>query len=273
MIIEQTYNLLKRKYGSGFKKLTISEVMIGLHLTAVRLSDNSIGTSTNISDTLPFCTKNNRDFGDFTPLRIKGQKVTDLLDTPKNSSTISSLKTAVLNAVSSTIISSGSYRIVENCDPIQLLDLGTNKTITIVGAFQSYILKISQTANKLYILELDENTIAAEHRKSFIPADEYRKVLQVSDIVIITGQTIVNKTIDDLLSAVSPKAKVAVTGPSSGIIPDILFENRVSIVGTMRITKPEIVFEIVREGGTGYHLFEYCAEKICILNKDGSQAE
>jgi len=31
---------------------------------------------------------------------------------------------------------------------------------------------------------------------------------------------------------------------------------------------PEILFSLVREGGTGYHLFEYCAQKICILKGD-----
>ncbi|HBC79043.1 MAG TPA: hypothetical protein DEO60_09485 [Bacteroidales bacterium] len=271
MIVEQTYNLLKRKYGYGFETLLISDVTIGLHLTAVRLSDKSIGTSTTLADTLPFCAKVNRDFGDFTPLRFKGQKAKDLLETGKISATISSVKMAVLNAISSTIISSGSYSIIENCDPIQLLDLGSGKTITIVGAFQSYIRKVSSTGNKLYVLEMNENSMAPEHRQFFIPADDYKKILRVSDIVIITGQTLVNKTIDDLLSAIFPKAKVVITGPSSGIIPDILFENRVSIVGTMRITNPDIVFDIVSEGGTGFHLFEYCAEKICILNDGGSQ--
>ena len=89
-----------------------------------------------------------------------------------------------------------------------------------------------------------------------------------SDIVIITGQTLVNNTIDDLLAVINPKSEVIVTGPSSGILPDLLFENKVSVIGTIRITKPEILFSLVREGGTGYHLFEYCAQKICILKGD-----
>ncbi|MBK7711175.1 MAG: hypothetical protein IPJ37_09670 [Bacteroidales bacterium] len=44
-----------------------------------------------------------------------------------------------------------------------------------------------------------------------------------------------------------------------------MFENKVNIIGAVRITKPEVLFNIVSEGGTGYHLFEYCAQKICIL--------
>ncbi len=267
-IIEQTYNLLKSRYKSKLEELIISDVIIGLYLTAVRLSDNSIGTSATLPDDHPFCAKSDRDFGDFTPLKIRGQKVQDILETKRGSGIISSLRTAVLNAVSSKIISSGNYKIVENCDPIQLLDLNTQKTITIVGAFQSYIRKISETKNKLFVLELNENTMTPEHKKFFVPAGEYKQILPASDIVIITGQTLVNRTIDDLLSVIIPGTQVIVTGPSSGILPDILFDNKVTIIGTIRITKPEVLFDIVSEGGTGFHLFEYCARKICILKGD-----
>lgn len=265
MIIEKTYDLLRNKYGTLLEKLIIDDVRIGLHLTAIRLSDGSIGTAATLTDSLPWCEKSNRDFGDFTPLKIKGQKASELLGTTRKSGTIWSLKSAVLNALSSRVISSGNYNIVENCDPVQLLDLNAGKTITIVGAFQSYIRKISESKSKLFVLELNENALSPEQKKFFIPAGEYKKILGISDVVIITGQTLVNKTIDDLLSAVSDRSQVVVTGPSSGIIPDILFENNVSIIGTIRITDPELMFDIVSEGGTGFHLFEYCAQKICIL--------
>ncbi|HUW94009.1 MAG TPA: DUF364 domain-containing protein [Bacteroidales bacterium] len=270
MIIEQTFKLLKSIYGNKLEKLIISDAKIGLHLTAVRLSDNSIGTASTLVDDHPLCAKSKRDFGDFTPLKIKGQRVLDILETKKESNTISSLKTAVLNAVSSKIISSGNYKIIENCDPIQLIDLSSRKTITIVGAFQSYIRKISETENKLFVLELRENALSQDQKKLFVPAGEYKKILSVSDIVIITGQTLVNRTIDDLLSSVSPDKQVIVTGPSGSILPDILFENNVSIIGATRITNAEILFDIVSEGGAGYHLFEYCAQKICILKGDGA---
>jgi uncharacterized protein (DUF4213/DUF364 family) len=270
MIIEQTYNLLVNNYKTLFENLIITDVRVGLFFTAVRLSDNSIGTSATLNDDHPACAKSERDFGDFTPLKIRGQKALDILVTTKESSIILSLKTAVLNAISSNIISSGNYNIVENCDPIQLIDLNSRKTITIVGAFQSYIRKIAGTNNKLYVLELNENALTPEHKKFYIPADEYYKILPDSDIVIITGQTLVNRTIDDLLSAISPRAQVVVTGPSGNIIPDVLFENKVSIIGAARVTDPELLFDIVSEGGAGFHLFEYCAQKICILNQDGA---
>lgn len=273
MIIEQTYNLLKSRYIEHYKNLVIADCRIGVNLTAVRLSDNSMGTATTMSNEGPFCAKQNRDFGDLTPLNIRGQKVPDIIETQKPSGIISSLKAAVLNAICSKIIASGRYNIVENCDPVDLMEFTPDAAVTVVGAFPTYIRKISQICEKLFVLEINENALADEHKKLFVPAGEYKRVIPVSDIVIITGQTLVNNTIDLLLPEVKPGARVVVTGPSSNILPDILFENNVNIIGAFRITEPEILLDVVSEGGMSYHLFKYCAQKICILKDDGAQTK
>jgi uncharacterized protein (DUF4213/DUF364 family) len=238
-------------------------------MTAVRLSDDSYGVASTLAESQPDCTKKNRDFSDFTPLKIKGQKVSSLFETKKESDAISTFKIAVLNAISSKMILSGNYKIVENCDPIDLIDLSSKKTITMVGAFHSYIGKISETENRLSVLEINENALTSEQKQFYVPAKEYKTLIPDSDIVIITGLTLVNNTIDNLLSVIPKKAVVVVTGPSSSIIPDILFDNKVNIIGATRITKPDVLFDVVSEAGAGYHLFKYCAQKISILRSDG----
>jgi uncharacterized protein (DUF4213/DUF364 family) len=267
VIIEQTYNLLKTGFYGDFQNIRISDIRIGLHLTAVQLSDGSIGTAAALEEDHPFCSKHERDFGEFTPMKIKGRKVSDLFETQKESKILSSLKTACLSAISSGIIASGKYKVVDDLDPVDLIDLSPVKTITIVGAFQSYISKISLTENRLNVLEFNESALKQEHRKYFVLAKDYIDVIPLSDIVIITGQTLVNNTIDNLLACVKPGAKVIVTGPSGNIIPDILFQNKVNIIGAVKITRPELVFDIVGEAGLAYHLFKYCARKICVLNE------
>jgi uncharacterized protein (DUF4213/DUF364 family) len=263
-IIEQTYNLLESEYKS-FAGLKISDVRVGQYLTAVALSDGSIGIASSLEDEHPFCSKEERDFGDFTPLKITGRNVLDLLRSRKDSKLMASLKIAVLNAISSGIILSGKYRIVENCDPADMVDYSGHKTVTIVGAFQSYIRKISETESKLFVLELNENAFKDEDKKYFVPASEYGKIIPLSDVIIVTGQTLVNGTIDELLNFVKKDSEVIVTGPSGSILPDVLFKNGVSKIGAIRITKPGLVFDVVGQGGLGYHLFRYCAQKICIL--------
>ena len=267
MILEETYDLLKSKYKNQIENLTIIDVRIGVHLTALKLSDETYGIASTISEDHSRNDRKNRDYDSFTPSKIKGQKVSDLFDTNKKLNIINTLKIAVLNAISSKIILNGNYKIVENADPIDLIDLSTTKVITIVGAFQSYIQKISERQHKLYVLELDENSLIDSHKKYYVPANEYNKVLPISDIVIITGLTLVNNTIDGLLSSIKPGTQLIVTGPSSSLIPDILFKKNVKIIGATRITNTDLLFTIVSEAGAGFHLFKYCAQKICIINE------
>lgn len=273
MIFEETLELVKRGYGESIGDLVVADVRIGPYLTAVRLSDDSVGTSATISDDLPVSAKGMRDFGEFTPLKIRGQKVSEILMTSKDSGLISTLKTAVLSAISSEIIRKGNYNIAEDCDPVQMLEFRNRDNVTIVGGFQSYIRKISQTGCRLTVLEKNEKCLTDDQKIYYRPAGEYKNVLPGADIVIITGQTIVNRTIDELLQVINPAAMVVITGPSCNIIPDLLFANKVSIVGAVKIIKPDLLFDIVGEGGTGYHLFEYsAARKICIVRSNGTQA-
>lgn len=265
MITHKTYTFLTSSMQHKLDDLYISDVAIGMFLTAVKLSDNTYGVASTAEPSETFCPKKNRDYGDFTPTKIKGKKVTELFETSKQSNSINTLKVAVLNAISSMFVA--NYTIYDKTDPYNLLDLSQPKTVTIVGAFQSYIKKFAKTHHKLFVLELDGNALNADQKEYFVPAADYHKVLPISDIVIITGLTIVNNTIEELLTAINCNTEVIVTGPSSSMIPDVLFENNVKYIGAVRITNGEKLFEVVSQGGHGYHLFEYCAEKICIINE------
>jgi uncharacterized protein (DUF4213/DUF364 family) len=267
MIIDETYKLIQEKYGDYLKNLEISDFRMGSYMAAVKLSDNTYGIASIDSDSEIHCDKKNRDFGEFTPLKIQGRKVTDLFENQKQSSLIKSLKIAVLNAISSRIIELHGYKVLRNADPIDLIDLNQKLTITLVGAFHSYIKKILKSGNKLYVLELNENALLPEHKQFYVPANDFRRVFPISEIVIITGLTLVNNTLDELLTSIQPNTQVIVTGPSSSIIPDVLFNYNVSIIGGTSITKPELLFPLISQGAAGYHLFEYCAEKVCILNE------
>jgi uncharacterized protein (DUF4213/DUF364 family) len=267
MIVEDTYKLLRARYPGPFEYLEIEKVRIGVFHTAIKLSDGSFGVSSTLPGMELPCDKKHRDFGDFSPLKIKGQKVTGLFETGKKSHIIDTLKVAVLNAISSQFLTLSGYHMIENADPIDLIDLQENKTITIVGAFHSYINRISETQNKLYVLELNENALSPCEKKFYVPAKNYQEILPLSDTVIITGLTLVNNTIDNLLASILPHTQTVVTGPSSSIIPDVLFENHVNILGAAQITDPEMLFSVVSEAGAGFHLHEYCAKKICIINE------
>lgn len=248
------------------KNLLIRRIVFGLRLTAVELSDGSVGTSSTIDDGGKIPEKKDRDFDEFSPSKFVGKSVADLFGTEKSSGLIDTAKIAVLNAISSKSLKDSGYRIINDTDPIDLLEFPSGAKVTLVGAFRSYINLLAVKDVKLRVLELDENALKGEDKKFYVPAEKYFEVIPDSDIVIITGLSLVNNTIDGLLNAVKPGTKLVITGPSAGILPQILFRKGVNIIGATEIIDSEILFTLVSEAAAGYHLFKYCARKICILN-------
>lgn len=267
MIIEQTIDFLKGKYKEQIHDLKIIEVRIGAFLSAVRLSNGAIGIASTVipSGSEVHCKKEDRYFGKFSPAQFTGHKVMEFMENPPTNNLSYTLRVAILNAISSKILENSDHTILENTDPLDLLDFEAVKTITIVGAFPSYIQKISRHDVKLFVLEFLKEILAEEDRKYFVPASEFRNILPSSDAVIITGSSLVNNTIDELLNHVRKGTELVVTGPSSSLIPDFLFSRGVTKIGSVRITDPDTALKVVSEGGTGYHLFRYCAEKICVV--------
>ena len=79
--------------------------------------------------------------------------------------------------------------------------------------------------------------------------------------MIITGASISNGTIDDLLSWTRPGARVIVTGPTASILPDALFKRNASIVSGVQVTDPDLALDLLAEGVGAYHLFHTCVRK------------
>lgn len=266
MILDETLELLRTARAGDIGTLTLSDVRVGLHMTAVRLSDGSTGISSTLRSNDPPPRPAERDYGEFTPAQIRGRSVLSLLESGKRSALADTLRIAALNALSASQIRAGRYRVEENTDPIDLADLLPGRNVVMVGAFQSYIRRIAGSGCRLQILEMDRSIFHDEDLHYFVPADEYRNILPHADTVIITGLTLLNGTIDGLLQTIAPGAQVIVTGPSGSVLPDVLFSHGVSIVGATRVTDPEMAFEVVGQGGAGYHLYRYAARKICILS-------
>ena len=267
MFVDKVYQYAQQKFNGELGNLLISDVRIGVFLAGVKLSDGSYGVASVIhSNEIHQLEKKDRDFGAFTPLHITGKRVSELFEFPKNTTVVQILKIAVLNAYFHKFVMQNAYSIRRNSDPIDSLNLHQYKKVVMVGAFNSYIQKISKHEVSLQVLELNEEAFLPQHRQFYVPAEQYKEILPQADLVIMTGLTLVNNTFDDLLAAVSPKSTSVIIGPSASILPDLFFENHIDIIGGTLITEPEKLFPLVSQGAAGYHLFEYCAEKISILH-------
>ena len=62
--------------------------------------------------------------------------------------------------------------------------------------------------------------------KHFIPADQSEKTIATADVLIVTGVTLVNHTLEEILKVARQDAEIAVIGPTASMpqeVPDITF--------------------------------------------------
>ncbi len=268
MILEETYSTIKTRYGERFNTVVIEQFVAGIYFMAVKLSSGYCGmanTNLNESDT---CTQNRKNgFGDFSPGNFSGNTVAELFNHNNTTGFIKTVQLAAMNAISAELIAESQYKTIENLDPIALLDLDCGKNICLIGAFLSYMKKISASNSHLSILELNTKAVPDEYQQFLITGHLAKKTILQSDIVIITGASLANNTIDALMDKVPTDKQVILVGPTSSLLPDVLFKHGVNIIGSTRITDSKMAMQLIAEGAAGFHLFNKCAIKTCIINE------
>jgi uncharacterized protein (DUF4213/DUF364 family) len=98
----------------------------------------------------------------------------------------------------------------------------------------------------------------------FIPADQSEETIAAADVLIITGVTLVNHTLEPILKAARPDAEIAVIGPTASMLPEALFAHGARVVGGVWVKKPDELLDVLAAGGSGYHFFDQLAPRIVI---------
>ena len=91
--------------------------------------------------------------------------------------------------------------------------------------------------------------------------------LERSDAAILTGTAIVNHSIGSILSQIKNVKRTAIIGPTASMIPDAFFRRGISVMAGVRISDPERMATVFRQGGSAFHLFKDCCEKIAFVNE------
>ena len=105
-----------------------------------------------------------------------------------------------------------NIQAADTFDEIEPTDYGK---VTAVGALVPIIKKLIASDSDFSILELDPKTLKEREMKYFVPADRADTVVPYSDLLVITGVTILNDTLPGLLEMAKPGAEIAVTGPTA----------------------------------------------------------
>jgi uncharacterized protein len=139
--------------------------------------------------------------------------------------------------------------------------------VVVVGAFVPFLRELKRRGNPYLVLEQDPAVLKADELPFYRHASQSPVVVSQADVILITGTTLLNDTLDDILAAAKPNACTVVVGPTVGLVPDAYLRRNRDILGSIRVTDADKFLDVLAEGGSGYHFFGKSAQKIVLRSR------
>ena len=268
-ILEETTQLVRQKLGNDFEKLTVERVAVGLFFTGAKLSNGAGGVSYTPVKDIPQAVCCPSSAGKiFDPVKIKGMKAADVLAALSSDEPIkAAIAIATLNALSAIFWQRGltdNYHIQMNTDAVDVVHMPAQSSVAVIGAFVPVLRKLKARGGRWWVIEQDPKTLKGDEMDHFIPAGQSKETISAADVLIITGVTLVNHTLEPILKTARTDAEIAVVGPTASMLPEALFERGARVVGGVWVKKPDELLDVLAAGGSGYHFFDKLAPRIVI---------
>lgn len=268
-ILSETARLAEKNLGNEIQRLKIERLVAGLFFTGVKLSNGMGGVCFTPVKEIPQAVCCPSSVGRiFDPLNTHGLKVKDVLRALDSDEP---LKTAVaiatLNALSATCWEkdlTGAYTIQKNKDAQDMIRMPVDTSVAVVGAFVPILKALNQRGGTWWVIEQDPRTLKGGETQHYIPAKESDGIIKSADVLIVTGVTLINHTLEAILSLARPGSEIAVVGPTASLLPDPLFQRGVRIVGGVWVKNSNRLLDVLAAGGSGYHFFDTLADRIVI---------
>ena len=269
-IVAETIAIIKEKCPIPLENLHLDDLVIGIFLTGVKLSTGHAGVAFTPMGEVPEAVCCPTSAARMPTAGNLGDKpVSQIVKYSLDPHVLkSAIGVATLNALSQLIIESehvAEYLIVKDTDGFDLLKIQPTETVSLIGAFGPYIRKLKIMGNPFFIVERNIQTLRPDEMKYYKPESEMSFALKQSEVVIVTGTTFVNHSIDTILSFVSNGKRTAIIGPTASVIPDAFFARSVNVMAGVRILGPGLMIKILKQGGSAYHLLKQCSEKIAFM--------
>ena len=122
-----------------------------------------------------------------------------------------------------------------------LVERGCGRNVALVGHFP-FISKVRQSVGQLWVIE--QHPTEDEY-----PAEAAAELIPQAEVVAITSSTLINHTLEGLLSFCHPDATVLMLGPSTPLSP-VLFDHGATIISGTRVIDEAAVLRTVGQGAT-----------------------
>ncbi len=271
-ILRETLDSIRKCLGADSDALTVERVAVGLFFTGMTLSNGHGGVCFTPIKSIPeavCCPSSARAMP--VPGKLRGRNAVQLAEDALTSSSIrKAVGIATINALSSSCWArepARGYDVRLGVDPLDELKLPDDAFVVVVGALTPYLKLLKARGKPFCVLEKDPATLKPDEMPFYAPAERAAEIVPRADVLILTGTTLINGTLDGLLALARPGADIVVVGPTASMLPDAFFRRSVRAVGGIRVTDPQLLLDVLAEGGSGYHFFGKSAEKVLMVAK------
>jgi uncharacterized protein (DUF4213/DUF364 family) len=276
-VLLETLSAIREKV-NGRDPVTVERVVLGLFFTGVKLSNGHGGICYTPIKTIPeavCCPSSARAMP--TPGRFRGRNAVQFAEDALSGSPLQkAVGIAVINALSSDYLALGQspgYNVRSGVDPLDELLLLEDAFVVVVGALVPYLRMLKIRDKPFCVLEQDPATLKADEMAFYAPAERASEKVPQADVLIITGTTLINGTLEELLRLARRDTQIVVVGPSASMLPDAFFRRGVYAVAGIRVIDPDPLLDILAEGGSGYHFFGKSAEKVSMVRTAASSGK
>ena len=269
-ILAETVAGIQRVLDDDLDRIVVERAVVGLFFTGVKLNTGIAGACATPLRSIPeaVCCPSSAMAMPF-PGKLRGRPARELLkETEAPSGIRRAIGVATMNALADMCWQRRATPAVElraGVDAYDAADIQPGERVVVVGAFVPFLKALKRSGQHFTVLEMDPATLKPDELAHFRPADEARLVVPSADVVLITGTTLLNDTLENLLALCRPEARVVMVGPTVGLLPDALLRRGVDVLGGVRVTAPDAFLDVLAEGGSGYHFFGRSAEKVVLV--------
>jgi uncharacterized protein (DUF4213/DUF364 family) len=252
------------------RQIKVEDIRIGVFYTAAKLSTGDAGvafTPRDLEDTV-CCPRSAAKMP--ASGKLKGRKALELLKLANSDNTMQrSVGIAVLNALSALQIKEQGIKeahVMKGADALDVIEIKAGDKLVMVGAFVPFIKKLKGRSKELYIIDKHPQALKEDERHLWRSPTSIAAIMPQADIVIITGSSMVEGGLDELLSACTKAREIILAGPTASAWPEPFFKRGVTVMAGISINDPDKLLQVVSEGGSGY-FFTGFARKIAIIRE------
>ncbi len=227
--------------------IEVRDVRIGLGYTAVLLENGQAGVALTFHENI---TKGCTVFEGLHPL--VGRDACELLCLINSADKIEvAVALATANALANTL----REGMMEG-DIMKYLPIESGDKVGMVGYFAPVVPRLKKKTSSIMIFEQIK-----KKQGDLLPEKDAYRLLPQCQVAMVTSTTILNHTVDDILSAARSCREVVLMGASTPLVPEVFVGTPVKFLSGIVITRPDEILRIVSEGG-GVRLFKENVKKV-----------